>query len=427
MHRAVLATVAIGVTLLRLALVGLGPEVSSISQLLARRPEIVTPLTSPVHSTECIALINQGQSPYSGSICHEPPVALYFHSLFDSHRHVKALLYVLLDVGSALLLSSMFVSELTLRQAKEADALKRLESTNHQQWVRLRDAPILSKWLHTSDWPLIATLWLANPLNIMVSVAQSVSVAHNFLCILSVWCMMNHRVAAGAIVVACATHVGVYPVVLVFPLIAQANNKVTALVVFVVSLGALVLFSFSFEENWKWVFPTLGTVTYVADLTPNIGLCWYLLTEMFDHFRDYFIALLHISTVLMVMSVSLKFWREPLFLATMLVGIISVVKTYPSVADFALFLGLVSVRQHLGPYIKFSLLISGCLLACTILFPMFWYTWMGDAGGNANFYYAITLVYAFAQSLFLNGLFRAHLTHEHVLLHGLPNSHMKLT
>lgn len=32
----------------------------------------------------------------------------------------------------------------------------------------------------------------------------------------------------------------------------------------------------------------------VSDLTPNVGMWWYFVTEMFDHFRPFFLGVFHV-------------------------------------------------------------------------------------------------------------------------------------
>lgn len=45
----------------------------------------------------------------------------------------------------------------------------------------------------------------------------------------------------------------------------------------------------------------------ITDLTPNIGLSWYFFIEMFDHFRDFFLAVFTLHLVSYVAPVTLKF------------------------------------------------------------------------------------------------------------------------
>ena len=66
------------------------------------------------------------------------------------------------------------------------------------------------------------------------------------------------------------------------------------------------------------------------------------------------------------------------------------------------------------------------LLASSLLFPIFWYGWMFDSGGNANYFYAVTLLYGTAQCLVLNDHIRAHfLLLNHSALQRLPNEKLK--
>ena len=46
----------------------------------------------------------------------------------------------------------------------------------------------------------------------------------------------------------------------------------------------------------------------VTDLTPNVGLFWYLMTEIFVRFRTFFLLLLHSIPVALVVPLTLCFW-----------------------------------------------------------------------------------------------------------------------
>ena len=64
-------------------------------------------------------------------------------------------------------------------------------------------------------------------------------------------------------------------------------------------------------------------------------------------------------------------------------------------------------------------------MAAFVLLPIFWYTWIYNKGGNSNFYYAISLVYAVAVLILLQDFARSHLTHEYILYRGLPKNGLK--
>jgi hypothetical protein len=39
-----------------------------------------------------------------------------------------------------------------------------------------------------------------------------------------------------------------------------------------------------------------GRSLLLTDLSPNVGLWWYLFTEMFDHFRPFFLSMFSVSS-----------------------------------------------------------------------------------------------------------------------------------
>ncbi len=45
---------------------------------------------------------------------------------------------------------------------------------------------------------------------------------------------------------------------------------------------------------WK-ISPLIETRLLLPDLTPNAGLWWYFFTEMFDHFRAFFLVAFTVS------------------------------------------------------------------------------------------------------------------------------------
>jgi GPI-anchor transamidase subunit U len=50
----------------------------------------------------------------------------------------------------------------------------------------------------------------------------------------------------------------------------------------------------------------LGSLT-VPDLTPNVGLWWYFFTEMFDHFRSFFLMVFTAMVVIGTIPITIKF------------------------------------------------------------------------------------------------------------------------
>lgn len=153
--------------------------------------------------------------------------------------------------------------------------------------------------------------------------------------------------------------------------------------------------------SWDFIFSTYGVHILLTDLTPNVGLWWYFFIEMFDSFRAFFLGVfwLHLSSY--VGGLTLRFRRQPLFVLTVLLGIFAIFKPYPSVSDASLFLAMVPLYRHIFPLMRYTFLAAGVLLYATLLGPAFYYLWIYAGSGNANFFYAITLVWNLGISLLL--------------------------
>lgn len=88
---------------------------------------------------------------------------------------------------------------------------------------------------------------------------------------------------------------------------------------------------------------------------------WYFFTEMFDHFRHFFLGVFQVGTVppfggsdiqqlhclIYVVPVTARLGHDPLSGILVLVGVISAWKSYPTVGDMALWSGLLACFPEL--------------------------------------------------------------------------------
>lgn len=105
-----------------------------------------------------------------------------------------------------------------------------------------------------------------------------------------------------------------------------------------------------------------------------------------------------------------------MFAVLLLVGIISIFKSYPSLGDFALWHALLATYSELVSRARLlvsaslhrlittkhtdlprPLLLLSLTLYALLLLPTFHHLWLYSGSGNANFFYASTLVWALAQ------------------------------
>lgn len=127
--------------------------------------------------------------------------------------------------------------------------------------------------------------------------------------------------------------------------------------------------------------------------------------------------------------------HQPVFAITVLCGVMAIFKSYPSASDASLYLALVPIGDELFKCkektrdkkkmelilkkidCRYGFLISNLFLYASGLAPIFWHLWIYAGSGNANFFYAITLVYNLGQVLLLVDLVYAALRREFDVKH----------
>lgn len=148
------------------------------------------------------------------------------------------------------------------------------------------------------------------------------------------------------------------------------------------------------EHGWTWIEQVYGSVVLCTDLTPNLGLWWYFFMEIFDHFRDFFLLTFNVHLACYVLPFSIKYRQDPLFGITLMTGVIAIFKSYPTLGDHSLFLGLLSLHSQIFEYMRYPLVTALTYAYCTCLSPAFHHLWLKAGSANANFFFAITLVWA---------------------------------
>ena len=188
--------------------------------------------------------------------------------------------------------------------------------------------------------------------------------------------------------------------------------------VFLVSGLGLQLVSHLIMGDWRHLSSVYGFIVTVPELTPNMGIFWYFFTEMFDHFRVLFLCTFQINLLLYVAPLSVKFPDQPLLLSTVIIGLVAVFKSYPGLGDVGFFLSLLPLFSHLLPFMKQTFIIICMLLASSVLAPMAWHLWIYNNSANANYYFAINLVYSASLIFLITDLLFGHVKREFHLKNG---------
>ena len=360
-----------------------------------------------------------GLSPYSGVVFHETPITLSVFSVLGCDSDYIRALFIVADLLTGFLLFK--VGEVVARET-----------------LLEEDAAVSAGLYHVESKSLLSTLstsvtlprmlllaYLLNPYTISSCAAMTTTVWTNLLLATFLYALVSHKLMLGCLSLALATYQGLYPALLLVPFsLSQYHAKpklesiFLVLTTFIITSISLQLASFYIMGDWKHLHSVYGFILTVPELTPNMGIFWYFFTEMFDHFRLFFICTFQINLLLYVAPLSIKFPDQPLLLSTVIVGLIAVFKSYPGLGDVGFFLSLLPLFSSLLPFMKQTFIIICMLLATSVLAPIAWQLWIYNNSANANYYFAINLVYSTAQIFLITDLLFGHVKREFYLKNG---------
>ena len=155
----------------------------------------------------------------------------------------------------------------------------------------------------------LQVVYLLHPYLIASCAAKTTTVFANLLLALFLLNTLKQRQVVACMFLALATYQSFYPVMLLVPLImltAKESSLRYNVVVKVLStfMGFMVLIYYSsfllMDHSWTFVTSTIGFIVTVPELTPNMGLFWYFFTEMFEHFRAFFVSTFQINCFIYV-------------------------------------------------------------------------------------------------------------------------------
>ncbi|GAA5879768.1 hypothetical protein JCM8547_007573 [Rhodosporidiobolus lusitaniae] len=387
-----LLRVSVGGVALRAALVALVP---ALPALLQHRTELLTPLLSWLRLQEghhLLTRLSPSLNPYSSGSFHGPPLFLFlvgpFTALPDWAGYA---LWTAADVGIAWALAGV------AERRKRGEVL---EEEGGRRWGGAR----------------VAAMYLFHPFSVGTTLARSGVTFSNLFVALAVESAVSGSTLAAVSLISLATHFSLYPVLLLPPLLLLAHQSsptsatgeakngalasslrktaVEGAAFFLFHQASLLFLSRYLTGSWEFLFSAYGVILTIPDLTPNIGLSWYFFIEMFDHFRAFFLCVWALHPVVYVAPLTYYYRENPLFAITLLTGATSLLKSYPSLGDYALWHGLLACFSELLPYVHSPLFLSLLPLHALFLLPTFHYLWLSSGSGNANFFYASTLVWA---------------------------------
>ncbi|KAF7828312.1 phosphatidylinositol glycan anchor biosynthesis class U protein [Senna tora] len=409
---------------------------------LSSRPEVSTPLTSIRRLAEGYWLKQSSLSPYAGSMYHGSPLLLTILGPLTVRRiegqpdHLLcSLVLVIADVVNAILIRAT------------GQSLK-MASSSSLKSVGLHHLLEYSEVLPSGDIAALVYLW--NPFTIVACVGLSTSAIENLMVVLSLYGACTRLSPLAAFGWVMATHLSLYPAILIIPVVLllgygpdapprklfqkgknidnysssnrsfleeEVENKLRvpdvfswkpvlhfSLWILLWSSYVLVLCGVYARQNGgllELFKRTYGFILTIPDLSPNIGVLWYFFAEVFDFFRHFFLIVFHGNVLLMILPLALRLNHRPCFLAFVYIVIASMLKSYPSVGDSSLYLGILGLFAYELSDMKFSFFLFCGYVGVSLLSPVMHNLWIWRGTGNANFYFATAIAYACLQVHYL--------------------------
>ncbi|KAK3610024.1 hypothetical protein CHS0354_032372 [Potamilus streckersoni] len=378
---------------------------------------------------EGVALSNSMISPYSGDLFHETPLMLRFLD-FATRAFPNAVnyLFVFVDMLSAIVL--MKIGNLFARYLLQ-------KQVNDIQRVSTKAEKIIIRKASVEDLHLyLAAAHLFNPYSVAVCLGKSTAVFNNLAIYFSFLFLLQGNELVCLFSIAMATYQSLYPLTLLAPVALYfytvrnpkkvnslspdaVNSYVRTTVLGLLSITGLVAISYILEGSTKFLYSTYGFVLSVPDLTPNLGVFWYFFTEMFEHFRTFFICVFQIHAFIYVVPLSIRLRDHPVFLMYILVVLMSIFKSYPSYADVALLTSLLPLWKHTFSYMRNKFVVTNMFVCCAVFGPILYHLWIYAGSANANFYFSIALAFSSAEVFLATDLLFAYLRREFDLKHGI--------
>ncbi|KAF9564754.1 PIG-U-domain-containing protein [Agrocybe pediades] len=364
-------------------------SVTDIPKHLQHNQQLSSPPTSYFQLQEGIHLFKNDIDPYSGgSFRHSPLLLSFFATVLPDSRLVASVLWTLGDVVAA--------------------------------WALVQIWRTRQNVVQSSRDTLVAASYLLNPYIFLPTLALSTSSIENALMLLAMMFACKKKASAALFTLSFLLHLSLSSIVMLLPILLLLINDPHSHLAspqpmtkplrklwplfgeFSMYTVVLALISTLVAGSLAWIPQTWGATLTLPDLTPTTGMWWYFFTEMFDHYRPMFLMVFSVHLIIYVVPVCLKFQHDYLYANFILLGILGTFKAYTTLSDPGLFLTMSVIFPETYSYMRHPIVTVLLHLHASLLMPLFHSIWVTQGTGNANFYYASTLVFACANGFALD-------------------------
>ncbi|PVU89109.1 hypothetical protein BB561_005540 [Smittium simulii] len=370
---------------------------------LSALPELSTPNTSYKNLLEGLFLNSIGISSYEGDVCHQSPLLIFLLQYFTLlPEFCINIFYILTDCYIAIILSK--TAELKFKASKEIQHEKN----------------------HNFSSLFIAVFYLCNPYTAAIPLIKSTAIFEYAALASTIYSAMLDNFTLSALWLSTSCFLSFYSIVFVPAfalLISKKTSNIWAVIKFI-CLFALILALYygvtiilsktaelkfkaskeiqheqnhNFSSTFIAVFYLCNPYTAAISLIKSTAIFEYaalastIYSAMLDNFT---LSALWLSTSCFLSFYSIVFVPAfALLISKKTSNIWAVIKF---ICLFALILALYYGVNLQIQYLSISLLVTGSILSLC-----FWDLWINLGTGNANFFYAASLVYNLGMIFFI--------------------------
>lgn len=370
-------------------------------------------------------LLNNNFDPYDG-VFHEPPHELYFYKL-------------LLDNLSPTFLSLVFICCDLLTSVLIYQTVKRYVNHSHQRQNKIllsreigdtkkRTYEELHIFIRNNDHEEFATyafyFYLLSPLIICNCVGKTTTVFLNLKLAISLFGIVYKRYYFSVFFHSLATLQRIYPLALISPILIKFTSIqkviklkiviiICTLVLMLTITSSFLILSKELSGSWSFINNVYGFILNIEDVSPNIGLWWYLFMEIFVHFRKLFTASYQINSLfLYIIPLSIKLHQDPFFLAVIILIFNTIFNPYPCLGNTGFYIALLPAFTNLLSYVSILYFFVHQILSIYSLGPVMLYHWLVTNSGNANFFFGLTLFLGVSQVFIMLGMLYVYVKRE---------------
>lgn len=386
----------------------------AISDSLASSVEFSTPIDLFRLLKEAFFLLDSGLDVYDGGVVHHSPILVAVLKMIRDafppqfHHLVFSLVFTAVDLGVAAKIVAL------------------------SRWYNDKEGKRAGKTFAGFSDSLVAAFYLFNPLVILTCWAKSSTLFTNFLFVeLLVQVVVDNNVYRAAIAIAVAAYLSFSPIYLLIPVLGlafsvgdvstRAIQAFQAAMIFIVSLALLLLLSFALSPLVDFLTQCYWPILLFSRISPNMGLWWYLFTEMFEFFTPLYRCIFNLYNFIFVVPLTLRFLEydtqgDSLMAAVLCYMWITFTKPYPVVGDLGFALSLLPIfKSTVLPQTKFLLITAITMTTVLLLAPIFYYCWIVLGNGNSNFFYSMSLGWGAVYILLFLDLLWGRLVYDYIL------------